>query len=252
VTNRFPLITAHSGCMNTPDNSILSVETGLKLGADIVEEDVLVTRDGIPVLAHDDNWRMPNGQELKISQLTYEEITGLQLKATREEQGHAIRLCRLEEMLLLIQASGKIANLDLKADECIEAVAGLVHKHRMLEQIFLSGCETERALKAQSNPELKKLLNAKSDLFLSMEYEAAVVQTCKDALAASCFGININHKFVRPELVNYASSKGLPVYVWTVNEEALMENFVRMGVASITTRNVAELVRLKQRLRGSI
>ncbi|WP_261300533.1 glycerophosphodiester phosphodiesterase family protein [Paenibacillus andongensis] len=32
----------------------MSVEIGLNLGADIVEEDVRVTKDGIPVLAHDD------------------------------------------------------------------------------------------------------------------------------------------------------------------------------------------------------
>ncbi|GLX70436.1 glycerophosphodiester phosphodiesterase [Paenibacillus glycanilyticus] len=248
MTNLFPLITAHSGCMNTPDNSLLSVQTGLLLGADIIEEDVLVTKDGIPVLAHDDKRTMPSGREFTISELSYEEIAELQLQADRDEQGDTPRLCRLEEMLPLIKASGKMANLDLKADDCIEAVAKFASKHGVLEHVFLSGCETERALKAQSYPELKKLLNAKSDLFVTMKYEAAVVQTCKDALEASCFGININYKFVRPELVEYASSKGLPVYVWTVNEEALMEDFIGMGIASITTRNVEELVRLKRRM----
>lgn len=253
MAHSFPLITAHSGSMNTLDHTLFSVETGLRLGADVVEEDIRVTKDGIPVLSHDDIWYTSDGREWHISQLTYEEISELQFDVTHGEQREKMRICKLEEMLPLIQATGKIANLDLKVDDSIEPVAALVKKHNLLDQVFLSGCEKDRAMKAQqSNPEIRKLLNVDARLFLSMEYENLVEQICQDALTAACFGINIAHMVVRPELLDYATSKGLPVYVWTVNEEHLMKQFADMGVASITTRNVEALVQLKQSMLGEL
>lgn len=231
---RFPIITAHSGCMDTTAHTLHSIETAIRLGADVVEEDVRVTRDGTPVLAHDDEWTAPDGRECRVSQMTLAEIRELQ------------PLCTLEEMLLLIKASGKTANLDLKVDESIEPVAALVKKHDLLGNVFLSGCQKERAMKVQrTHPELRKLLNVDADLFLSKEYGAAMVQTCHDAKSAACFGININFQLVRRELMDYAAAEGLPVYVWTVDDEAVMKRFVELGAASITARNVLPLIRLK-------
>ncbi|MFD0694681.1 glycerophosphodiester phosphodiesterase [Paenibacillus sp. GCM10027628] len=253
MIERFPLITAHSGCMNTLDNTLLSVETGIRLGADIVEEDVRVTIDGVPVLAHDDALRTVDCREYLISQTTYAEISELLIAVRRGELHETMQICRLEDMLPLILASGKTANLDLKVDDAIEPVADLVKKYNLLDQVFLSGCESERAMIAQrTHPELRKLLNADSSLFLSMAYGDAVVQTCVDALASGCFGININYRLVRPELLEYAADKGLPVYVWTLNDEYLMRQFIDMGVASITARNVLTLIHVKEALRGNL
>lgn len=248
---RFPLITAHCGSMNTIDHTLVSVQTGLKLGADVVEEDVRVTKDGIPVLAHDDEWVTVDGLKLSIAQMAFEELSELQFEVTHREQRETIQICRLEDMLPLIKASGKVVNLDLKVDESIGPVASLVKQYGMLEQAFLSGCEMDRAMLAKRlNPEMPKLLNTDTNLFRTLPYRDAMVQTCEDALAASCFGINIHYKIVSPELMDYATSLGLPVYVWTVNEEELMRQYADLGVASITTRNVAALVHLKQKMLG--
>lgn len=246
----FPLITAHSGCMNTLDNTLLSVETGLRHGADVVEEDVRVTRDGVPVLAHDDEWRTTEGRNCRISQLTYAELSALTIAVEHNGKAETMRLCRLEDILPAVRDSGKTVNLDVKVDESIEPVASLVRKYGLHERAFLSGCERERALLAQrTHPELSKLLNADTNLFMSLPYEEAAAQTCRDALAASCGGININYRLVQPELIDYAASEGLPLYVWTVNDEHLMEQFVELGVRSITTRNVEALAQLKRKLR---
>jgi glycerophosphoryl diester phosphodiesterase len=154
-------------------------------------------------------------------------------------------------MLKLLLASGKMANLDLKTDESIEASAHLVAKYGMFDRVILSGCERDRALLAQqTHPELKKLLNANADLFFTSDYEDAAAATCEEALAASCIGININYRFVQPGFIEFAASRGLPVYVWTVEDEEQMKAFVDKGVCSITTRNVTGLAELKRSAAG--
>lgn len=247
MAQRFPLITAHSGCMNTLDNTRLSVETGLRLGADVIEEDVRVTRDGVPVLAHDDKWYTVDGRECFVSQMSYDQLSELTIEVGHQGRGEFMRFCPLEEILPLVRESGKVMNLDLKVDESIEQVAVLVKKYGMTEQTLLSGCQRERALKAQeTHPELRKLLNVDANLFVTMTYEEALAQSCQDALTLSCCGLNLHYLLVRPELVDYTASLGLPLYVWTVDEKALMRQFVQMNVCSITTRNVQVLVDLKR------
>ncbi len=49
-----PYITAHSGCENTPENSMESVRTGIALGADFVEVDVRLDPKGTPRLMKED------------------------------------------------------------------------------------------------------------------------------------------------------------------------------------------------------
>jgi glycerophosphoryl diester phosphodiesterase len=154
----------------------------------------------------------------------------------------------LESFLQLIKATSKIANLDLKVDECIKSVFDLVQKNDMLDQVILSGCESDRAMRVnQVNPKLRKLLNADIGLFLTSDYKEAVEKTCKDALTAGCFGINIEYRLVSSELVETAKNKNLPILVWTVNDKTQMKRMVEMEVHSITTRNVEALVDLKQR-----
>lgn len=244
---QFPLITAHTGCMNTPRNSIRSVKAGIAFGADIIEDDIRVTRDGIPVLAHDDMLHtVEEGKTYPISRHRYDELSGLEFKA-HGEGGELVPLCKLEDMLKLLQGSGKIANLDIKSAESIDASAQLAARYRMEDQVILSGCQKDWALLAQrTHPQLKKLLNADADLFRTMDYNDAVDTTIEDARAASCFGINIDHRLVRPGFIEYAASRGLPVAVWTVQEEERMKTFIQAGAYSITTMNVSVLAELKR------
>jgi glycerophosphoryl diester phosphodiesterase len=248
MNKTFPLITAHTGCMNKPDNTLASAEIGLKQGADVVEDDIRITRDGILVLAHDDRIHLPDGTAYSISEKTYIELCELDIRTQPGVGAETIRLATLESLLLLMKATSKIANLDLKVDECIKPVSDLVQKYDMLDQVILSGCESERAMRVkQVNPKLRKLLNADSQLFLTLDYKEAVEITCREALAADCFGINIHYRLVNPELIETAKHKNLPILVWTVNEAAEMKDMAEMGVHSITTRNVEALVDLKQK-----
>lgn len=244
---RFPFVTAHTGCMETLDNTLESVRRGIELGADIIEDDIRVTKDGIAILAHDDVWTTMEGRSIRISELNYTELQNVKVVVDYAGKRGSMAFSTLEEMLLLLKPSGAIANLDLKVDEAVEAAAELVRRLDMLEQVFLSGCESERALLVQRRqPQLRKLLNADTRLFRTSPYELAAEQTFREALEASCFGINIYHEFVTSWFMERAHAHGLPVYVWTVNETRLMEHYADLGVASITARNVQDLMSLKQ------
>jgi glycerophosphoryl diester phosphodiesterase len=250
----FPRMTAHTGCMGTPDNTLQSIETGLSYGADILEEDVLVTADGILVLSHDDHVHLADGTERWISQMSYEQLRILDIKAHNGAQGETIRILPLDALLPYLQESGVQMNLDLKSDACVEPIAAWIEKNQLLEQVFLSGCETDRAgLVQRVNPHLRKLLNVDPAAFMTdAPYIEVVHHICRDAAASACFGLNLNYRVVKPELLPIADGYGLDVCIWTVNELDEMKHFIQMGVQSMTTRNIADLVQIKTERQESI
>lgn len=250
MNSHFPLITAHTGCENTPDNTLLSVETGLSSGADIIEEDVLVTRDGVAVLSHDDEITTMSGRKLRISQMNYEELAEQDI-ATNHNNIPTMRIMRLEDILPRIKDSGKMLNLDLKTDESIDPAAALIEKYGMLEQIILSGCEAERAEQVQRrHSQIRKLLNADVRLFQSIPYQDAVRKTCEAAVSAACIGINLHYRILQQHLIEEVQRLHIPLFVWTVNEEKDMKDCIHQGVRSITTRCVSKLLHLKQEVKN--
>ncbi|MDD9268048.1 glycerophosphodiester phosphodiesterase [Paenibacillus sp. GCM10023248] len=239
----FPKITAHTGCMGMPDNTRRSLEAGLRSGADILEEDLLLTADGVLVLSHDDLVRLADGTERLISQLSFAQLSELEVRAHGGVPGEMMKVLPLDAILPFCEAPGIAMNLDLKSDACVEPVAAWVEQHGLTQRVLLSGCELERALLVQQvNPQLRKLLNVDPAVFTAHGYMDAVRLICEDAVRAHCFGLNLNYSVVRPELIRFAAKYGLEVYVWTVNDEPLMKTFIAMGVHSITTRNVAALM----------
>ncbi|CAI6085755.1 glycerophosphodiester phosphodiesterase [Cohnella sp. JJ-181] len=233
----FPRITAHTGCEHTPDNSIASVEAGLGLQADIIEDDIRVTRNGVLVLHHDDEVRLSDGTSGRISSMRLEEL----------RSAFPAPLAELETALGMVDDAGKLMNLDLKADACIEPVSELVRRLDMRDQVFLTGCDYNRSrlVKLQA-PHLRRLLNVNVSRYMHMDFEEAARLDCEEALDAGCFGLNVPYRLVQPALLELAADRRLPVYVWTVDEEALMEQYAGMGVHSITTRRVAALQALRR------
>ncbi|MNQ81999.1 Glycerophosphoryl diester phosphodiesterase [compost metagenome] len=242
-----PLLTAHTGCMGAPDNSLFSIETAIQHEADLIEEDILITSDGVLVLSHDDLVHLADGTEVRISKTSYAELCRLDIQVHHGSSDETIRILSLESVLPIVQASGKMMNLDIKSDACVEPVSRLIEGHGLVEHVILSGCQKKRAhLVNNINPQLRKLLNVDTSLFDTNPYTTAAQISCEDAKSANCFGLNINYRYVRPELLQLAASYGLAVYIWTVNEKEDMRHFMEMGVQSITSRNIAALVKVKQ------
>ncbi|MGC5772813.1 glycerophosphodiester phosphodiesterase [Paenibacillus pabuli] len=234
--NNFPLITAHTGCMGHPDHSFESLQAALTLGADIYEDDIQLTRDGVPVLAHDDDIALADGSRGSLAEMTLKELNA----------SMSAPIPTLQDVLEQIRQAGKIMNLDIKTDSALEPVSVLVERMGMAEMVFLSGCEYGMAVKAGwYAPHIRRLLNVNIQSFESLRYDEAMFQACAEGREADCFGLNVPYQVVRPELVEAVRRYGLDLYVWTVREADDMRRLAQWGVNSITTRDPGKLIAVR-------
>ena len=121
---------------NAPENSVDAILGSINKGADVVELDVAVTKDGEYVLVHDDRIdRISNGKG-KVKDLTLEEIRKFRLKGPGGKVTD-YKILTLKEAFDLTR--GKIlVNLD-KFPRDPKGIAEFVKKHGMEKEVILKG-----------------------------------------------------------------------------------------------------------------
>jgi glycerophosphoryl diester phosphodiesterase len=109
------LVASHRATHNNfPENSIPAIKESIRLGVDILEIDVKVTTDGVPVLMHDGTINRTTTGKGKLEEMSFEQLNQFFLVDKGVITNYKIPT--LEETLLL--AKGHIlVDLDLKTDK---------------------------------------------------------------------------------------------------------------------------------------
>ena len=200
-------VTAHSGCMRQPENTVRSMEAGVAAGADIVEFDLNFDENGPPVLSHN----APGDSE----------CTPL-----------------ADAFAFLAMHPCVKANVDVKSAAFIEKVQPMAEDAGVLEQIFFTGLfEHDIPDAARACPDVPYYLNV--SLTGDEDPEALAEKTA----ALGAVGVNLYHGDVSPELVSAMHEKGLLVSVWTIDNPKDAARALRTGADNVTT-NKPVLLRL--------
>ena len=245
-----PLITAHTGCEGTAENSLASIITGIEAGADAVEIDVRTTADGVGVLLHDPCIRVSGSGGVPVASLSLAKLRRVErrLKGTVPEWDEPVAL--LDDALALVRDYDVMINLDVKDGASIPSIVGSVERFKLADQVVLSGCSrAQAAVITSTHPGLRVLLNSDGVDAAANDgaYRRFTAQTYHDAVSAGCCGINIDYRICRDSLVCYAHQRFLPVSVWTVNTAEEMRRMAGLGVFAITTYEPRLLLRVLER-----
>mgnify|MGYP003287922286 FL=1 len=97
----YVVVISHRGdWRNWPENSIPAIESIIKMGVDMMELDVKMTKDSVLVLMHDQTInRMTNGKGL-IKDMTYDSLMTFKLKRAHNVTTDSLRIPTLREALL--------------------------------------------------------------------------------------------------------------------------------------------------------
>lgn len=150
--SRYVMVVAHRACWaeGAPENSISAIRNCIALGVDMVEIDVALTADGVPVLMHDLGVdRMTNGAGL-VSSLTFAELRSLRLRAGAGGVNTEVTQERVPSLREVLEAAkGKILiNLDVKGDAFSQAFD-------VVEALGMEGQILMKMSAAPNSPELR-------------------------------------------------------------------------------------------------
>ena len=107
-----PLIIAHRGASAVaPENTIAAFEAAIAAGADGIEFDVRLTRDGVPVVIHDETLYRTHGVRRRVGDMTLSELN----KSNVPSLAQLFELFEANTMLLYLELKDKHVRL---AEEC--------------------------------------------------------------------------------------------------------------------------------------
>jgi len=243
---RPPLSIGHRGCAGeVPENTLASFEAGLAAGAVILESDVHLTRDGVPVLIHDDTLERVSDGSGRVAERSLAELRQLDFGYRFERdgahpyRGRGLRIPTLAEALERF-AEARF-NLELKEDlpGIVERTAQLVREAQAEARVLLTA---EQAALMQR---IHRHLDAEGIGAARGASAADVLAFVRAALDGKppppgAMALQVPARFqerplVTAEFVAHAHRHGLQVHVWTVNEPAEMTRLLDLGVDALVS-----------------
>ena len=194
------LIVAHRGAWGlAPQNSLEALEDAIRIGCDAIEIDVRRTADGQIVLVHD--------ARVRLRTVNRQDHQKLQ---SRMKVGQAPLL---EDVLR--RAAGRIlVDIELKEDGYVADAMDAVRRHLAPHQYVVTSFR-DRVLEQAR----RQAPEARTGLLLAPRRHRDLEQRLHRTGATF---IAPHVSLVRTGLSGWAAARGLPLWVWTVNDRRLL------------------------------
>jgi glycerophosphoryl diester phosphodiesterase len=224
-----------------PENTAVSFERGLALGADWIELDVHLSRDGALIVIHDDSVdRTTNGHGL-VKDQTLDELRRLDAGSWYAPEFAGQRLSTLDEVLGWAHQHGAIVDIEIKNVPMYyagieSAVVEALHRTAMSEQVIVISFD-HRAVQRVKELDARIVTGV---LYAGRPADGGVglaKQAQADALLPQW-------SYVTAEDVQLAHAAGLIVAPWTTSEPAALQQLIAAGVDAIGTNHPDVLRRL--------
>lgn len=216
-------VCAHRGDSSAyRENTLVAIQSAIDLGAETVEIDVRLTKDGQVVVIHDPTLERLWGVSSPVGQCTWTHIQGL-------GEGD-IRIPLLRDVLPLFVGSKAILMIDMEESEPAAAAFAVVDAGPLAQSQIrwcgnLEGMQQIRELSATAA--------------IWMPWNEIAMPSKSDVSALSPEYINLHYSFVSRQRVAQFHEMGYKVAVWTIDDEATMRWAISIGVDSVTTNQLA-------------
>jgi len=229
---RLEKVVGHRGAaLRAPENTLAGFREAAALGCRMVEFDVRLSRDGVPVVFHDDRLKRVTGAEGAVGETPLADLKALDAGSHFSPAYKGEAIPSLAEALALLAELGLGFDLELKADPgreypLAEAAAALLERRwpGSLPPPLVTSFEplALAALKARA-PALARGYLVE---VLPREWRSEVERL--GAVAVIC-----NQRLLSREALRAVKSAGYPLLVYTVNHVERARSLVADGVDAI-------------------
>lgn len=232
-----PFYIAHRGASYlAPENTVAAARLAWELGADAVEIDIHLSKDGRVMVNHDkDTKRTCKGQNnMVIKSVDSHLLRELDAGIWKGEQYKGEKIPFLSEIIETLP-EGKTLVVEIKCgSEVIPAMKECIEKSGKADQMVFICFRWETMLDTHTAFPGNKCYWLSSD-------KAVLKDKIKEAAKHGLAGVNLHYSVIDKKIVRSAKRKGLEVLAWTVDNPAEAERLISLGVTKITTNRPAWL-----------
>ncbi len=223
---------AHRGFSGQyPENTLLAFEQAYQAGADGIELDVRLTKDGEVVVFHDPTIDRMTGKKGAVNGYDLNELTSYPLTHSLEKNQKQQYIPTLSDYLIWAENKPILSNIELKNKEDVDN--DLVLKvAEVLQKFELEGTVLFSTFQKKSIERIREVMpDVKTGLLLS-KYDEPAIHLAKEMGADY---VHLKAVNLTVPLIELAHDLGLGINVWTVNGIKELEKINNIGVEGIIT-----------------
>lgn len=236
-----PLVFAHrGGSALRPENTMAAFDHGLSVGADGLEFDVRLSRDGVPMVHHDETLQRTTNGTGPLAAHTADALEHLDAGhgfRDADGQSYAGRGCRIPRLVdvlaryrdipLVIELKGRDPDVARRAVDVVRAAGAL-------SRVCFGGFD-DGVIRAarEAGPDVTTSAAREEIrwfLYRSWLHMAPRTTSYRGFQVPETSGVT---RVVSPRFVRAATRAGLPVQVWTVDVPDDMERLLAWGVRGL-------------------
>lgn len=244
-----PRVIAHRGFPDGhAENTIGAFRAALDVGADLLETDVHLSKDGHVIVAHDSDLARVAGLPGLVSDYTAAELASIDL-------GFGEGFPSLVDVLETFPDAN--FNIDVKVPEVVDPFVDVVSQLNVHDRILVASFD--EASRARAVSKLPGVVSSTTSSHVIegrlrswLGLSGATWTMPPEIRAVQVPPTHWGMALVTPSFLRMAHQKGLEVHVWTINDARDMERLLDMGVDGIVTDRAdiaVELVAARRALR---
>jgi glycerophosphoryl diester phosphodiesterase len=244
-----PLIIGHRGASAlAPENTLVSIERALEDGADGVEFDVRLARDGVAVVIHDKNLKRTGLKDIKVERTLSHELVSADVgtwynlrhpkRARAEYSGET--LPTLADVLSLLRRSASLAYVELKVQggndrELAQEVIREIRRHEMARCVVVESFSLDSISEIKKiDPELRTA--ALFDRRLTKP-APSVRRLIEQTLRVGAAEMALHHSLIRRRTVDAATGHGIKTVAWTVDKPVWISRALKYELHGLITND---------------
>lgn len=252
-------VIAHRGASGyAPENTLASIGKGLEMGADMVEIDVHLSKDGEVMVIHDANLGRTTSGTGEIQSKTLVELKELDAGSWFSETFSKEEIPTLQEVIDLMNGKAKLL-IELKNDSENKIYRGLAEK--TMEIVNRNQAKSWCILQAFDSEYLWEIANSEQNTDKAFEFHKLIEAdfnplpiyidtkmrfgTLEKSIGFQA--INPYFIFLDKDKVQKIHSEGFKIFTYTVNEEADMRKIISFAVDGIITNYPDRAIGLREK-----
>lgn len=224
-------IFAHRGAsFHCPENTMAAFLKARQFGADGIELDVQLSKDGVPVVIHDYTLHRTTNGYGNVNAKTVIELKQLDAGSWFSSEYHNETIPTLNEVLRWAKHTNLLINIELKSrglqSNLEKRVCELVLKHQLANRVFISSFWKSS---------LKTVKQICPNLSTALLVEQPTQKTISLAKELKVDAIHPNYRYVTKAFVQEIKRHQLQIRPYTVNEKMKIASFCKWNVDGIIT-----------------
>ncbi len=249
------LIIAHRGASAfAPENTLAAFQKAIEDGADGIEFDLRIAKDGVPVVFHDATLKRIARRENTVSSFTSEELQTFDVGSwfNLKNQKKAHKKFAVETIPIFLQLLDFLKDykgllyVELKGtDEEIPAltqsVCNLVGQSRLFPQVTIKSFQLEGiAIAKKILPDIRTAALFEPKIPASFLTKRSLL--IDKAAEFNADELSLHYSLATKKLVREAKERGFSTIIWTVDRKIWIKRALNLGIRAVITNNPANLL----------